>query len=88
MDLLIGGGAIKMVKNRPDLSLTTGKIIQELFRDEGFMVLRPGISLGYSPLPFFDFRVGANYIYPVGGKKVSDLKNVAFGLQLMIGFGG
>ncbi len=88
MDLLIGGGGIKMVKNRPDLSLTTGKTIQELYRDEGFMVLRPGISLGYAPLPFFDFRVGANYIYPVGGERVSDLKNLAFGLQLMIGFGG
>jgi hypothetical protein len=88
VDLLIGGGSVKMIKNRPDLSLANGVTILERYRDEGFFMLRPGASFGFNPLPFFDLRLGANYVFPVGGKRVSDLKNVAFGLQLMFGIGG
>jgi hypothetical protein len=87
---MIGGGGLSMIKKRPDLMAidSSGHDILERYRSENFFMLRPGATIGFSPLPFLDFRLGANYVLPVGGKDVGDLKNLGFGLHMMFGFGG
>jgi hypothetical protein len=89
-DLMIGGGGLKMIKKRPDLTTgdSSGHEILERFRNESFFMVRPGISFGFSPIPVLDFRLGVNYVFPVGGEDVDDLKNLSFGLHMFFGFGG
>jgi hypothetical protein len=89
-DLMIGGGGLKMIRKRPDLATgdSSGHEILERVRDESFFMLRPGVSFGFSPIPVLDFRLGVNYMFPVGGEEVGDLKNLSFGLHMFFGFGG
>lgn len=86
---LIGGGDLNMIKKRPDLRATdtTGNEILERYRTESFFMLRPGASLGYSPLPFLDLRLGVDFLYPIGGDEVHDLKKATYGLHVMFGAG-
>jgi len=86
--LLIGGGQLTQIKQRPDIPDSTGHPILERYRDESFFLLRPGISLGYMPLPFLEFRLTVDYMYPVGGASVGDLRKMTYGLQLLVGGGG
>lgn len=86
--LLIGGGTLTQIKRRPDIPDSTGHVILERYRDESFFLLRPGISLGYMPLPFLEFRLTVDYMYPVGGSSVGDLRKMTYGLQLLVGGGG
>jgi hypothetical protein len=88
-DVLIGGGDLNMVKKRPDLRQldTAGTEILERYRSEGFFALKPGISLGYAPLPFLDLRFAVSFLYPIGGSDVADLKSTVYGLHVMLGFG-
>lgn len=85
--VMIGGGGITMIKKRPDIVDSTGREILERYRDEEYFLLRPGISLGFAPNQFFDIRLTADYNYPIGGDKVSDLRKLSYGLALMIGLG-
>jgi hypothetical protein len=89
-DLMIGGGGLKMIRKRPDLAAgdSSGHEILERVRNENFFMFRPGVSLGFSPIPILDFRLGVNYLFPVGGEDVDDLKNLSFGLHMFFGFGG
>lgn len=84
---LIGGGDLKMIKKRPELQGADGHEILERYRMESFFMLRPGASLGYSPLPFMDLRFAVDYLYPIGGDEVHDLKKLTYGLHVMLGFG-
>ncbi len=83
--LMIGGGEITQIKRRSDLRDSTGNMILERYRDESFFLMRPGISLGFQPLPFLEFRLTADYLYPFGGKEISDLKKMTYGLQILFG---
>lgn len=86
---LIGTGDLKMIKKRPDLDAidsSAGEIL-ERYRLESFFMLRPGVSIGYAPLPFLDLRIAADYLYPIGGRRVHDLKALTYGLHVMIGIG-
>lgn len=97
--VLIGGGELKMIKKAPDLGdpLSNGALeeyqrrngveVLERFREEDFFALRPTLSLGFAPLPFFDIRVAASYLMPLGGEDVDDLYTLSYGVQLMFGFG-
>ena len=85
--VMIGGGEITMIKKRPDIVDSTGHEILERYRDEGYFLLRPGISLGFSPASYFDIRLTADYHYPIGGGNISDLRKLNYGLALMIGLG-
>jgi hypothetical protein len=86
---LIGGGDLNMIKKRPDLMATdtTDNEILERYRTESFFMVRPGVSLGYSPLAFLDLRFAVDYLYPIGGQNVHDLKDLTYGLHVMFGFG-
>jgi hypothetical protein len=86
---LVGGGDLNMIKKRPDLAglASTPHEILERYRTESFFMLRPGASVGYSPLPFLDLRLAADYLYPIGGSRVHDLKHLTYGLHVMLGFG-
>lgn len=85
--VMIGGGGITMIKKRPDIVDSTRREILERYRDEDYFLLRPGISLGFSPTQFFDIRLTADYYYPVGGDKVSDLRKLNYGLAFMVSLG-
>lgn len=85
--LLIGAGGLEMLKKRPDIADSTGKPILEQYRDEGFFLLKPGLSIGYSPIPYLEFGVGASYLYPIGGENVSDLRALTYGLRITFGLG-
>lgn len=89
LSALIGGGDLNMVKKRPDLQATdtTGNEILERYRTESYFMLRPGASVGYAPLPFLDLRFGVDYLYPIGGNEVHDLKELTYGLHIMLGVG-
>lgn len=84
--VLIGAGGIEMLKKRPDLSTDSVEIL-ERYRDEGFFLLRPGISIGFSPSQFMEFRLAADYLLPFGGSDVNDLRNATYGLHVMVGIG-
>lgn len=86
---LIGGGDLNMIKKRPDLGAidSTDNEILERYRTESFFMLRPGASVGYAPLPFLDLRFAVDYLYPIGGDEVHDLKELTYGLHVMLGFG-
>ena len=86
-ELLLGGGGMEMIKNRPDLGGSAGREILERVRRENFYAIRPGVSIGYSPIPYTDIRLGVNYLVPVGSGKLDDLKNVTYGLQFAFGVG-
>jgi len=85
--IMIGAGGLEMLKKRPDLGGTDGPEILERYREEGFFLLRPGASIGVSPLPFVEFRLGVNYLLPFGGSRVDDLRNLSYGLHIMLGIG-
>ncbi len=96
--LMIGSGGIKMIKKRPsvndsvdvalqDYEQRNGVEILERYRQEDFFTLRPTISIGFAPVPFFDFRLSASYVMPIGGANASDLYTLTYGLQLMFGIG-
>lgn len=85
--VLIGAGGLEMLKKRTDLTPAGGNEILERFRDEGFFLLRPGASIGYSPLQFLEFRIGADYLLPFGGESVEDLRNLTYGFKLILGIG-
>jgi hypothetical protein len=95
---MIGSGEVKMIKKAPRLGPpgddalrqytdTSGTEILERYREEEFFALRPGISLGFAPLPIMDVRISADYLLPLGGEKVGDLKTLTYGIHLMFGFG-
>lgn len=85
--LMLGAGGLEMLKKRPDITDPTGNEILERYRDEGFFLLRPGISIGYSPVQFIEFRAGVHYLYPIGGESVEDLRALSYGLHLMLTIG-
>lgn len=85
--LLLGAGGLTMIKKRPDIVDTTGHEILERYRSEDFFCMRPGISVGFMPFHFLDLRFVVDYLLPVGGAHVSDLKALDYGLQVMFGFG-
>jgi hypothetical protein len=85
--LMIGAGGIELLKKRPALIDSTGHPILEQYRQESFFCLRPGISLGYSPRQFVEFRLAADYLYPIGGARVDDLRNLTYGLHIMLAIG-
>jgi hypothetical protein len=89
LSTLIGGGDLNMIKKRPDLGAidSTDNEILERYRTESFFVLRPGASIGFSPLNFLDLRLAVDYLYPIGGDDVHDLKKLTYGLHVMLGFG-
>lgn len=86
-ELLLGAGGMEMIRNRPDLGGSAGREILERVRRENFYAIRPGISIGYAPIPFTDIRFGVNYLVPVGSGKLDDLKNLTYGLQFAFGVG-
>lgn len=85
--VLIGAGGLEMLKKRSDLTPVGGNEILERFREESFFLLRPGVSIGYSPLQFLEFRLGADYMLPFGGERVEDLRNLTYGFRLILGIG-
>jgi hypothetical protein len=85
---LIGSGGLRILFRRTDLRGRAGNAILEVIRDEGFFCFRPGISVGFTPLDFIDFRASADYMLPFGGASVSDVRNLSFGVHIMVGFGG
>lgn len=85
--VLIGAGGLELLKRRPEFVDSSGNEILERYRDEGFFLLRPGVSIGYAPLPFLEFRIGVNYLFPIGGERVKDLRTLTYGLQVNIGLG-
>ncbi len=86
-DLLLGAGGMQIVRKRPDLAVTGSGDILERARNESFYAIRPGISIGYSPIAFTDIRFGVNYLVPVGNGKLDDLRNLNYGLQFIFGVG-
>jgi hypothetical protein len=86
-ELLLGAGGVEMIKNRPDLGGSAGREILERVRRQNFYAIRPGISVGYSPIPYTDIRIGVNYLFPVGTGKLDDLRNLTYGLQFAFGVG-
>jgi hypothetical protein len=85
--LLIGGGGLEMIRKRTDIIDTSGHDILERYRDEGFFLLRPGISIGFTPIQYVEFAIGADYLLPIGGKDVGDLRAFTYGLRLTFGLG-
>ncbi len=86
-DLMLGAGGVEMLKKRADIVDPTGNPILEQYRDEGFFFLRPGISIGYSPIQFMEFRLGAHYFHPIGGASVADLRALSYGLHVVLALG-
>lgn len=95
---MIGSGELKMIKKAPRLgspgdsllaAYTTfsGTEILERYRQEDYFALRPGISIGFAPLPIMDLRFSADYLMPIGGENIGDLKSLTYGVHLMFGFG-
>lgn len=84
---LLGVGGLTMIKKRPDIVDSTGHEILERYRDESFFCVRPGISLGFQPNPYVDLRVSVDYLMPIGGARVSDLRALTYGVQLIVGLG-
>lgn len=85
--LLVGAGGLSMIKKRPDIIDSTGHEMLERFRSEDFFTLRPGVSIGFMPFQFLDLRLSLDYVLPVGGARVSDLKSFNYGLQILFGIG-
>lgn len=84
--LMVGGGELSMIKNRPDLAPLGENTFLERFREEDFFLLRPEFSIGYALFSNFDFRLSAGYWYPLGGKDVDDLRQFTFGFHALLGF--
>ncbi len=85
--LMIGAGGLEMIRRRPDLGGSAGHEILERVRQESFFCLRPRVSIGFSPLSFMRFSVGASYMLPLGGEKVADLRKLSYGLGVTLGLG-
>ena len=95
---MIGSGDLKMIKKAPRLGSpgderlreytdTSGTEILERYRQEEFFCVRPGVSIGFAPLPIMDIRFTADYLMPFGGDEVVDLRSLSYGVHLMFGFG-
>ncbi len=84
--LLVGGGALEMVKTRSDLASPGSNQFLERYRDEEFFMLRPAFSLGYTILGFIDLRADAARLLPMGGENASDLGEWTYGLHVFFGF--
>jgi len=84
--LLVGGGDLSMIKNRPDLDSLGEHPFLEQYRKENFFLVRPQVSVGYAIFSIFDLRLTAGYWMPLGGENVEDLRQFTFGLNIMIGF--
>lgn len=83
--VMVGFGGLNMVKKRPDINDPTGNEILERYRKEDFFCFRPAISLGYSPVPILEIRIGANYLLPIGGANVGDLRTLNYGIAVLLG---
>lgn len=84
--LMVGGGELSMIKNRPDLASLGENSFLERFREEDFFLLRPEFSVGYALFSNFDFRLSAGYWYPIGGQDADDLRQFTFGFHALLGF--
>jgi hypothetical protein len=80
----VGEGEMRMLKKRPDLRAAPGRELLEEYRRNDFFYMRPGIGLGVSSFGFLMLRASVNYLYPVGGAGVNDLKNFSYGLHALI----
>ncbi len=85
--VLLGAGGLEMIRRRPDLGGTPGHEILERVRNEDFFCVRPGIAIGYSPIQFLQFGAGVDYLLPIGGDNVADLRKPAFGLHITAALG-
>ncbi|MEP7218346.1 MAG: hypothetical protein ABI876_05495 [Bacteroidota bacterium] len=85
--VMIASGGLEMIRKDSVLTLSTGREILERVRHEGFYALRPGISIGISPIQYFDLRLGVDYLLPLGGSSLADLRNLTYGIRVAFGIG-
>jgi len=82
---LVGFGGLSMIKKRPEFSDSTGHEILERYRGENFLVLRPGLSIGAQTTDWLEVRGTVDYLLPIGGENVGDLRKLTYGLQILLG---
>lgn len=83
--LLLGFGGLSMMKKRPDFVDSAEHQILERYRAEDFFLLRPGLSIGAQPIDWLEVRATADYLMPIGGENVGDLRKLTYGLQIVLG---
>lgn len=90
LSLLIGGGSLTMIKNRPDITYDPilnpdGRPVFEEVRDQGFTMFRPAVGIGYAPIDFLQFRVETGFMYPTSDAGVEDLREPTVNFQVVFG---
>jgi len=90
LSMMIGGGSLTMVKNRPDITYdpvlnSDGRKVFEKVRDQGFFMFRPAVGLGYSPIDFLQFRTETGFMYPTSDDKIDDIREPFVNLQVVFG---
>lgn len=89
--VMVGRGDIVMIRTRPDITYDSaanrsGNEILERIREDDFWVIRPSLSLNWSPGTFVHFRLEGGYLYPTGGEfGVEDLRKPFGAMHLMFG---
>ncbi len=88
--VMIGRGGLTMIRTRPDITFddslnVAGNEILERVREQDFWMIRPEITIGWSPIQLFRFSASAGFGFATGGDgPVDDLREpiVTFGVTL------
>lgn len=89
--VMIGRGGLTMIRTRPDITYSdtlnpSGREVLERVREQDFWVIRPELSLGWSPLQIFRFSAGVGFGYVTGGEGVvEDLREPVYTLSFTFG---
>lgn len=89
--VMVGRGDITMIRTRPDITYDTllnpsGNVVLERVREDEFWMIRPSLSLTWSPSPIFHFRAEGGYLYGAGGESdMEDLRKPFAAFHFLIG---